>query len=95
MSIHKINSQTCNFRNGFTIAQYRSADRAVNVNTETPIEISFADSVMRQSIPPHGHDSNVYTIDASGTHIKITNKSARANENMYLAEKKNKRERIN
>lgn len=75
---------TCNFRKGLTIAQYRSADSAVSVKTDTPIETSFADSVIRHNIAPHGHDSNVYTIDASGTQIKITNRSASANEKIYL-----------
>lgn len=75
---------TCSFRNGFTIAQYRSAESAVNVNTDTPIDMSFAHSVMRHNAEPHGHDSNVYNSDANGTHIMITSKSANANENIYL-----------
>lgn len=75
---------TCNLRNGFTMAQYRSTDSAVNVKTETPMEISLADSVMRHSQLPHGHDSNVYTNDASGTQMMMTNRSASASENMYL-----------
>lgn len=75
---------TCNFRNGLTMAQYRSADRAVKVKTDTPMDTSFADSVMRHNNAPHGHDSSVYTIEANGTHIKITSKSANASENMYL-----------
>lgn len=75
---------TCSFRNGFTIAQYLSADNAVSVNTETPIDISFALSVIRHSAEPQGHDSKVYTSDANGTHIIITSRSANANENIYL-----------
>lgn len=75
---------TCSFRSGFTMAQYRSADKAVNVNTDTPIDISFAHSVIRHNADPHGHDSSVYNSDANGTHMIITNKSANANENMYL-----------
>lgn len=54
------------------------------MNTETPIEMSFANSVTRQSVPPHGHDSNVYTIDVNGTQISITSKSASASESIYL-----------
>lgn len=64
------------------MAQYRSADNAVNVNTETPIDMSLAHSVIRHSAAPHGHDSNVYTTDVSGTQIKITSKSASARENI-------------
>lgn len=42
------------------MAQYLSADSAVNVKTETPIEISLAHSVTLHKVFPHGHDSNVY-----------------------------------
>lgn len=66
------------------MAQYLSADNAVSVNTDTPIDISFAHSVMRHKAEPHGHDSNVYNSDANGTHMIITSKSANANENIYL-----------
>lgn len=38
---------------------YLSADKAVKVNTDTPIEISLAHSDNLQIIKPHGHDSNV------------------------------------
>lgn len=75
---------TCSFRRGLTMAQQRSAESAVSVNTETPIDTSLADSVMRHSQLPHGHDSSVYNIDASGTHINITSRSASASEKMQL-----------
>lgn len=41
------------------MAQYLSADNAVKVNTDTPIDISFAHSVIRHNAEPHGHDSKV------------------------------------
>lgn len=54
------------------------------MNTDTPILTSLAASDTRQTVSPHGQDSTVYTMDVNGTQIIITNKSASANERMYL-----------
>lgn len=64
------------------MAQYLSAARAVRVNTETPTEMSFANSERRQRVLPSGEDSVVYTIMAKGTQMIITSRSASANEKM-------------
>lgn len=48
-----------NLRSGSTIAKNRSLDKAVNVNTDTPIDTSFTNSDIVHIILPHGHDSNV------------------------------------
>lgn len=48
-----------NLRSGSTMAKNRSLDKAVNVNTETPIETSLTNSDIVQMVLPHGHDSNV------------------------------------
>lgn len=45
-------------RNGFTMAQYLSALRAVSVNTETPIDISLAHSDTLQISSPNGQESS-------------------------------------
>lgn len=45
-------------RIGFTMAQYLSALRAVSVNTDTPIDTSFANSDTLQMSSPYGHDSS-------------------------------------
>lgn len=75
---------TCSFLKGFTMAQYRSAARAVSVKTETPMDISFAHSDNLHNAPPHGQDSKVYIIEANGTLVTITRRSAKASENIYL-----------
>jgi hypothetical protein len=41
------------------MAKNRSADNAVSVNTDTPMEISLAVSETLQIASPHGHDSTV------------------------------------
>lgn len=41
------------------MAQYLSADSAVSVNTDTPIDMSFAHSVMRHNAEPQGQLSTV------------------------------------
>ena len=47
------------FRRGSTIAKNRSAESAVRVNTETPIDMSLAHSDTLQSNRPKGQDSRV------------------------------------
>lgn len=69
------------------MAQYRSADSAVSVKTDTPMLMSFPVSDILQMVSPHGHDSRVYITDTKGTQISITSKSASARENMYLQSK--------
>lgn len=54
------------------MVHYLSADSAVSVNTETPMEISFTHSEYLQTVTPHGHDSIVYKIDVNGTQVTIT-----------------------
>lgn len=54
------------------------------MNTETPIEISFAVSEILQTAVPQGYDSTVYIIDINGTQVTITSRSARDRERMYL-----------
>lgn len=78
-----------NFRNGSTIAKNRSLDKAVNVNTDTPIDTSFTNSDIVQIVLPHGHDSNVYISDTNGTDVTMTSKSANANDRMYLEDRIN------
>lgn len=70
------------------MAKYLSADKAVRVNTDTPMLTSFAASDTRQTVAPQGHDSTVYTIEVKGTHVMITRRSAKASERMYLELKK-------
>lgn len=50
---------TCNFRMGSTIAKNLSAERAVNVKTDTPIEMSFAHSDNLHSKSPKGQESKM------------------------------------
>lgn len=75
---------TCSLRSGLTMAMYRSTDSAASVNTDTPMDTSLANSLTAHMTPPHGHDSSVYTSEASGTQITITSRSALASEAMYL-----------
>lgn len=72
------------FRIGSTMAKQRSADNAVNVKTETPIERSLINSENLQTTTPYGHDSTVYTVDVNGTQKKTTRISPKAKEQMYL-----------
>lgn len=46
--------------------------------------MSFTVSDNLQSATPQGQYSTVYTIDVNGTQVIITNKSANANDRMYL-----------
>ena len=48
-----------NFFNGSTIAKNLSADKAVSVNTDTPMDMSLAVSEILQINDPQGQDSNV------------------------------------
>lgn len=73
-----------NFLSGSTIAKNRSPLRAVSVNTETPIDRSLKNSEMMHSGSPHGHELWMYITLVSGTVVKITIKSPRAKERMYL-----------
>lgn len=50
---------TCNFRIGSTIAKNLSAERAVKVKTETPIDISFAHSESLHNSNPKGQESKM------------------------------------
>lgn len=79
---HRTQTLTWSFRKGLTMAKYRSPERAVSVKTETPTEMSLANSVRRQRVLPIGEDSVVYTISANGTQIIITSRSAKAKEKM-------------
>lgn len=49
----------CNFFNGSTIAKNLSADSAVKVNTDTPIDMSLAVSDNLQISSPQGQESTV------------------------------------
>lgn len=69
------------------MAQYLSADRAVNVNTDTPMLTSLAVSDILQISSPQGQDSSVYMTETNGTQMRITNRSASAKEKMYLTKK--------
>lgn len=44
------------FLSGLTIAKKRSPDRAVRVNTETPMDTSLKNSEVRQMTSPHSHE---------------------------------------
>lgn len=44
---------------GSTIAKYRSADKAVKVNTETPIDRSLINSENLHTTSPYGHESTI------------------------------------
>jgi len=77
-----VSSLTCSLRRGFTMAQYRSPDRAVSVNTDTPMDMSLKNSLMRHMFRSKGQLSCVYTIVATGTHTSITSRSARARDRM-------------
>lgn len=66
------------------MAQYLSAERAVMVKTETPIEMFLAVSDNLQTATPHGHDSKVYNTEVKGTQVTITSRSASAKDRMYL-----------
>lgn len=83
---------TCNRLSGLTTAQYLSTDKAVRVNTETPMEMFLDISDTLHTQTPHGHDSTVYRIEVNGTQVKITRRSANAREKMYL--KKNRIEKM-
>lgn len=72
------------FLKGSTIAKNRSADKAVRVNTDTPIDISLMVSDNLQTASPQGQESTVYTVDVNGTHVIITSRSAKANDKIYL-----------
>lgn len=50
---------TCNFRMGSTMAKNLSAERAVSVKTETPMETSFAHSPILHSKSPKGQESRM------------------------------------
>lgn len=63
---------------------YRSTESAANVNTDTPMDTSLANSLTEHMTPPHGHDSSVYTNEASGTQITMTSRSALASDAIYL-----------
>lgn len=77
-----------NFFNGLTIPVYLSNAKATNVKIDTPIETSFANSLVRQIISPispsQGHLSYTKISPAQGTAIKITRRSPNANEKIYL-----------
>lgn len=60
----------------------------VSEKIETPIDTSLTNSDIEQSVWPHGHESKIYTTDTRGTTVKITRRSATANETMYLEWKK-------
>lgn len=57
---------------GSTIAKKRSADKAVRVKTETPIDTSFPTSDILHNIKPNGQESSTYAVLATGTAVKIT-----------------------
>lgn len=48
-----------NLRSGSTMAKNRSLDKAVRVNTETPMDTSLTNSDIVHMVLPHGHDSSV------------------------------------
>lgn len=56
-----------NLRKGSTIAKNRSPERAVRVNTETPIDRSLKNSDALQMNSPHGHDGCMKIADVNGT----------------------------
>lgn len=69
------------------MAKNLSADNAVSVKIDTPMDMSLAVSEILQISSPHGHDSMVYTIDVKGTLVIRTRRSANANERIYLKKK--------
>lgn len=71
-------------RIGFDMAQYLSALKAVNVKTDTPIEISLVHSLNLQIATPYGHVSNVYIVEVNGTQVIMTNRSPKARLIMYV-----------
>lgn len=73
-----------NFLNGSTIAKNLSALNAVSVKTDTPIERSLINSDAEHMVCPHGQESIAYTTATNGTLNSTTNKSATANDRMYL-----------
>ena len=77
------------------MAKNRSPDSAVSVNTDTPIETSLINSEKVQSSPPQGHESSVQMTDVSGTVVTINNKSANANDKMYLQREASHKNAIN
>lgn len=60
------------FLMGSTMAKKRSAERAVRVKTDTPMEMSLAHSDTLHSIRPNGQESSTYTVKVNGTHVSIT-----------------------
>ena len=78
-----------NFFMGSTMAKNLSAESAVRVNTDTPIDMSWAVSESLHMSSPHGHDSTVYTTDVNGTLVINTSKSPSAKDNMYLKNERN------
>lgn len=54
-----IAERACNFLKGFTIPLYRSAAKATSVKTETPIEISLANSPHRHIKSPSWPDQGL------------------------------------
>lgn len=75
-----------NLRSGLTIATNRSSDMATSVNTDTPVEKSFINSLIIQTPVPQGHDSTVYTTDTNGTAVNISIRSAIDNDKICLKE---------
>ncbi len=69
---------------GSTIAKYRSAERAVNVKTETPMETSLINSENLQTNSPYGQLSTVYTVEVKGTQNRMTRRSPTAKLTIYL-----------
>lgn len=66
------------------MAQYLSADKAVNVKTDTPMERLFTVSDNLHMPTPQGQYSTVYKIEVKGTQVNITKRSASAKDKMYL-----------
>ena len=69
---------------GSIMAKYRSADRAVNVKTDTPMETSLINSENLQTSRPYGQDSTVYTVEVKGTQKRMTSRSPTAKLQIYL-----------
>jgi hypothetical protein len=67
------------------MAKYLSADRAVRVNTDTPMLRSLMNSENLQTNSPYGQDSIVYRVDVKGTQKRMTQRSPTAKDTIYLS----------
>jgi len=70
------------------MADCLSADRATRVKTDTPMLKSFMNSENLHINSPKGQDSIVYRMDVNGTQKRMTVRSPRAIDIIYLRSSK-------